>query len=185
MSDKRDCNSPNVFSPAFLDALRRREDEALAVTEAEARGPWKVVDLCADVASDSPPESTERWAVFRQWEKPGRHTPAGVFRYREHALLYAAALTLTARGANVSVGLTRDEDGQVVSEFAAESGLKTVGHTAWFAEDAVAGFRLLDGLLRNADALAWVMDAGGVTLAELVGDLLAAEYLAGKEGAEE
>ena len=38
--------------------------------------------------------------------------------------------------------------------------------------------------LRNPDALAFVLDAGGVTLAELVGDLLALEYLAGKEECE-
>ena len=82
------------------------------------------------------------------------------------------------------MGRTRDEAGQVVAEFSAAGGLNTVGHVAVFDQDAAAALRVLDALLRNADALASLLDAGGVTLAELAGSLLAAEYLAGHDGSE-
>ena len=85
----------------------------------------------------------------------------------------------------MSVGLTRDEAGQVVSEFNAATGLKTVGHLAVYHEDMVPAFHVLDAVLRNPDALAWLLDAGGVTLAELVGERLAADYLAGKDDGSE
>jgi len=116
--------------------------------------------------------------------RPGVHTPAGVFQYREHALLYAAALTVSARDSNLTVGQTRDDAGLVVGEFSAAGGLKTVGHVQVFDQDAAASLRVLEALLRNPDAFGSIVDAGGVTLAELVGDLLAAEYLAGKDGSQ-
>jgi len=122
--------------------------------------------------------------VLRTWERVGVHTPAGVFQYREHALLYAAALTVSARDSNLTVGQTRDDGGQVVAEFSAAGGLETVGHVQVFDQDAAASLRVLEALLRNPDAFGSIVDAGGVTLAELVGDLLAAEYLAGKDGSQ-
>jgi hypothetical protein len=169
---------PNAFTPEFLKTLEAREDAPLAALEAEMRGPWKVVQLPLATAGggdggnggdgddDSGPE---RWVVLRSWEVAGTDTPSGTFRFREYALLWAAALEVASRGSDLGVGITRDQHGQVVVEWLPEKGKRTVGHFTVWDQDVVAAMRVLGSLLRIPEALARVVDAGSAPVAELIG----------------
>jgi len=118
---------PNAFTPEFLEALEAREDAPLAALEAELRGPWKVVQLPlaaagggdgngGDGGGEKPDPDAERWVVLRSCEDPSQDEVSGTFRFREHALLWAAALEVASRGWDLGVGLRRDEHGQVIEE---------------------------------------------------------------------
>jgi hypothetical protein len=190
MANTNDCSSnpsqssptppPNAFTPEFLKALEAREDAPLAALEADSRGPWKVVQLPLAAAgggdggdgdgdgSGGNPEA-ERWVVLRSWEKPSTDTPAGTFRFREHALLWAAALEVASRGSDLGVGVRRDQHGQVVEEWLPEKGSRIVGHFPTWDQDVVAAARVLGSLLRIPEALARVVDAGSAPIAELIG----------------
>ena len=161
---------PNAFTPEFLQALEAREDAPLAALEAEMRGPWKVVELPVAVATggNSDPDA-ERWAVLRSWEDPSSDTPSGTFRFREHALLWAAALEVASRGSDLGVGIRCDEHGQVIEEWLPERGTRIVGHFATWDQDVVAAMRVLSSLLRIPEALARVVDAGSAPIAAIVG----------------
>jgi hypothetical protein len=169
---------PNAFTPEYLKALEAREDAPLAALEADSRGPWKVVQLPLAVAGggdgnggdggNGNPEA-ERWVVLRSWEKPSTDTPAGTFRFREHALLWAAALEVASRGSDLGIGVRRDQHGQVIQEWLPEKGTRIVGHFATWDQDVVAAMRVLSSLLRIPEALARVVDAGSAPIAELIG----------------
>ena len=184
-SSKSSFPPPNAFTPAFLQALEAREDAPLAALEAEMRGPWKVVQLPLAAAgggdggnggdgngsdgNGGPDRDAERWAVLRSWEDPSSDTPSGTFRFREHALLWAAALEVASRGSDLGVGTRRDEHGQVIEEWLPERGTRIVGHFATWDQDVVAAMRVLSSLLRVPEALARVVDAGSAPIAEIVG----------------
>jgi hypothetical protein len=174
---------PNAFTPEFLKALEAREDAPLAALEADSRGPWKVVQLPLATAGggggnnggnggdgdgDGNPEA-ERWIVLRSWEKPSTDSPAGTFRFREHALLWAAALEVASRGSDLGIGVRRDSHGQVIEEWLPEKGTRIVGHFPVWDQDVVAAMRVLSSLLRIPEALARVVDAGSAPVAELIG----------------
>jgi len=174
---------PNAFTPEFLKALEAREDAPLAALEAESRGPWKVIQLPlvsagggddgnggdGDGGDGKGGPDAERWVVLRSWEKPSTDTPAGTFRFREHALLWAAALEVASRGWDLGVGIRRDQHGQVIEEWLPEKGSRTVGHFPTWDQDVVAAMRVLSSLLRIPEALARVVDAGSAPVAELIG----------------
>jgi len=170
----------NAFRPEYLDRLVEREEATVAGTEAETRGPWKVVQAPPaggggeGGGGNRDGKDEERWLVLRAWEKPEEVEPHASAHYREHALLWAAAVEIASRGSNLGVGLTRDEKGLVISEWSPETGLQTRGHIRVWDEDAAAAFRFLDALLRSPEALARVVDAGGSALVELLGQRLAA-----------
>jgi len=165
----------NAFRRAYLDRLVEREEATVAGTEAETRGPWKVLQLPPAGGGDDGGNSREpeRWVVLRAWEEPEEAEPHGTARYREHALLWAAALEVASRGSNLAVGQTRDEEGLVISEWSPATGLQTRGHVRVWDEDAAVVFRVLDGLLRCPEALARLVDAGGAAVVELLGQRLA------------
>jgi len=170
----------NAFRRVYLDRLVEREEATVAGTEAETRGPWKVLQLppAGSGGGDGSGGNTrgpERWVVLRAWEEPEEAEPNGTALYREHAQLWAAALEVASRGSNLAVGLTRDEEGLVISEWSPETGLQTRGHIRVWDEDAAIVFRVLDGLLRCPEALARLVDAGGSALVELLGRRLAVE----------
>jgi len=73
------------------------------------------------------------------------------------------------------VGLTRDAEGLVISEWSPATGLQTRGHIRIWDEDAAVVLRVLDGLLRCPEALARLVDAGGAAVVELLGRRLAVE----------
>ena len=186
MKDSHHCSSPspktapppaNAFRPEYLDKLVERDEATVAGTEAETRGPWQVLQ--------APPaggggggrrddREQERWLVLRAWEDPEHTEPHAKTLYREHALLWAAALEIASRGSNVAVGMTRDEEGLALTEWSAESGPQTRGHIRVWDEDVAAAFRFLDALLRCPEALARVVDAAGSAAVELLGQRLAA-----------
>jgi len=177
---------PNAFTPEFLKALEAREDAPLAALEAESRGPWKVVQLPlatagggdggnGDDGPGDPDPDAERWAVLRSWEDPSKDEPSATCRFREHALLWAAALEVASRGSDLGVGLRRDEHGQVIEEWLPEQGTRIVGHFATWDQDAVAAMRVLSSLVRIPEALARVVDAGSAPIAELIGRRLVSE----------
>jgi hypothetical protein len=172
---------PNAFTPEFLKALEAREDAPLAALEADSRGPWKVVQLPLAAAGGGGggnggdgdgrggnPDA-ECWMVLRSWEKPSTDTPAGTFRFREHALLWAAALEVASRGSDLGIGVRRDAHGQVIEEWLPEKGTRIVGHFPVWDQDVVAAMRVLSSLLRIPEALARVVDAGSAPVAELIG----------------
>ena len=101
--------TPNAFTPEFLKKLFDREDAPLAALEAEMRGPWKVVDLPIE-GKVSYSFDTDRWGVLRAWEDPEVDAPAGTFRFREVALIYAAALAVASRGASLTIDPNPDPD---------------------------------------------------------------------------
>ena len=177
MADKKDCSPvpdsvpTNAFHPEFLKALQVREDSPLAAIEAETRGPWQVIELPPGSGND--PEA-ERWIVLRSWEKPEEVEPCGTFRYREHALLWAAALEVAARRGTLNIGLERDDEGHVVEQWTVEQGCRTIGHLTLWDEPLTAALDVLEALLRCPDALARVLDAGGPYIAELLGRRLMA-----------
>jgi hypothetical protein len=171
---------PNAFTPEFLKALEAREDVPLAALEAESRGPWKVVQVPlaaagggsggnGDGGDGKGDPDAERWMVLRSWEVPTKDTPNGTFRFREYALLWAAALEVASRGSDLGVGIRRDEHGQVIEEWLPEKGSRIVGHFPTWDQDVVAAMRVLSSLLRIPEALARVVDAGSAPIAELIG----------------
>jgi len=192
MENTNNCSSnpstppPNAFTPEFLKALEAREDAPLAALEAELRGPWQVVQLPlaaagggsggdGDGGDGKGGPDAERWAVLRSWEKSSTDTPGATFRFREHALLWAAALEVASRGSDLGVGIRRDQHGQVVEEWLPEKGTRIVGHFATWDQDVVAAMRVLGSLLRTPEALARVVDAGSAPIAELIGRRLVDE----------
>jgi hypothetical protein len=174
---------PNAFTPEFLKALEAREDAPLAALEADSRGPWKVVQLPLAAAGGGGgnrgggggDSDAERWVVLRSWEVAGTDTPSGIFRFREYALLWAAALEVASRGSDLGIGVRRDPHGQVIEEWLPEKGKRTVGHFAVWDQDVVAAMRVLGSLLRIPEALARVVDAGSAPVAELIGRRLVGE----------
>jgi hypothetical protein len=74
-------SSRNAFSPSFLHRIGER-DEPPTAGEADAAGPWRVLELPG-----------RGFGLFRIGETPARgHRPAAVFRQRWLALLAAAVL---------------------------------------------------------------------------------------------
>jgi len=174
-------SAPNAFRPEFLRKLIEREDASVAGVEAERRGPWQVLELPAagggdgDGGDGDADPNQERWAVLGTWENPETAEPTARFLYREHALLWAAALEVASRGSNLGVGLTRDSQGQVITEWNAETGTRHLGHAKVWDEDVAAAVRVLEALLRIPEALARVVDAGGAPIVELLGRRLVSE----------
>jgi len=180
MADKKDCSPvpANAFNPEYLETLEAREDSPLAAIEAETHGPWQVVELPLSAGGNGgggrPDHEPERWVVLREWEKPGEVKPSGTFLYRGHALLWAASLEVAARRGNLNVGLERDEEGHLVDQWTADQGCCTIGHLTVWDEALASALQVLETLLRCPDALARVVDAGGPTIAELLGRRLMA-----------
>jgi len=112
--------------------------------------------------------------VVRAWEKPGEVKPSGKFLYREHALLWAAALEVAARRGALNAGLERDEEGHLVDQWTDDQGCREIGHLTVWDEALSAAFQVLEALLRCPDAFARVVDAGGPYIAELLGRRLMA-----------
>jgi hypothetical protein len=178
--------TPNAFTPEFLEKLHEREDAPLAALEAEMRGPWKVVEIPAQGA-DAHTFAVDRWAVVRAWEDPQDDPPAGTFRFREIALIYAAALAVASRGAVLSVRDARDdEEGGgssggvagarrlVVVQWTPDGKEQVVGHIPIWDEDVIAALRNVEALLRSSEALAQLLEAGSGPIAELLGRRLMA-----------
>jgi hypothetical protein len=201
METKRDCNSrspspsrdealkktPNAFKPEFLNKLHEREDAPLAALEAEMRGPWKVVEIPAQGAA-AHTFAVDRWAVVRAWEEPQVDPPAGTFRFREIALIYAAALAVASRGAVLSVRDARDDEEEgggssgdaagarrlVVVQWTPDGKEQVVGHIPIWDDDVIAALRNVEALLHSSEALAQLLEAGCGPIAELVGRRLMA-----------
>src|ERR1700750_1530630 len=90
MSSYDHCSpsSQNAFSPTFLQRAGER-DEPPTAGEADAAGPWRVLELPG-----------EGFGLFRSGETLARgHRPAATFRQRWRALLAAAVLPGTGRDA--------------------------------------------------------------------------------------
>jgi hypothetical protein len=184
--DEAQEKTPNAFTPEFLEKLHEREDAPLAALEAEMRGPWKVVEIPAQGA-DAHTFAVDRWAVVRAWEDPKVDPPAGTFRFREIALIYAAALAVASRGAVLSVRDARDdEEGGgstggaagarrlVVVQWTPDGKEQVVGHIPIWDEDVIAALRNVEALLRSSEALAQLLEAGCGPVAELLGRRLMA-----------
>jgi hypothetical protein len=189
MATNENCTSnppsPNAFKPEFLQKLHEREDAPLAALEAEMRGPWKVVGIPIE-GVDRSSLDVERWAVIRAWEDPKVDPPAGTFRFREIALIYAAALAVASRGAVLSVRDARDdEEGGggsgaagtrrlVVVQWTPDGKEQVVGHIPIWDDDVIAALRNVEALLQSSEALAQLLEAGCGPVAELVGRRLMA-----------
>jgi hypothetical protein len=187
--DEAPETTPNAFTPEFLEKLHEREDAPLAALEAEMRGPWKVVEIPVERVDRSSLDA-ERWAVVRAWEDPKVDPPAGTFRFREVALMYAAAVAVASRGAVLSVRDARDdEEGGgsgggaggaagarrlVVVQWTPDGREQVVGHIPLWDDDVIAALRNVEALLRSSEALAQLLEAGCGPVAELLGRRLMA-----------
>ena len=75
----------NAFRRAYLDRLVEREEATVAGTEAETRGPWKVLQLPpaggggrgGDRDDGGNARDPERWVVLRAWEEAAEAEPHG------------------------------------------------------------------------------------------------------------
>jgi hypothetical protein len=168
----------NAFDPEFLRERQAREDEPLAASEAESRGPWIVVETKPPTPGSGrgSAASRERYEVYRAWEDPETDPPTASFRFREQAFLYAAALEVGARGSVLTLGREpREGGGYDVVQWDIQGHPEVVGHVAVYDEEVFPTFQKLETLLRAIEPLAQVLEAAGGVILELLGRRLMVE----------
>ena len=170
MRSPSDSSSPskpslaNVFSPAFLAAIRERE-EVLTAAEAEFSGPWR----CEPVKGR--PGAV---AVLREWESAeGRDLPEAVMWHSETALLLATILPAMGREPLFHLSEESGAEGFAVRAVYGEQGSEVVGWLRRYEPEVVAALHLAEYLARTPAAMAAVLEASGWGAIEQVGTILA------------
>ena len=152
----------NAFSPAYLSALRER-DETSGALEAELAGPWTVR------------EHGQRYHLFREWESFATgHQPFGTFATREDALLFLTALRMLAWP---PLFKGREAD-SVPADHRIEREGEDAGATRTFLPDLLLAANVLARLVRSAPDLANVLGLAGGTTQESTGEILGVAVLA-------
>ena len=149
---------PNAFSSTFLHRVARL-DEPPTAGEADAAGPWRVVELPG-----------RGFGLFRIGESVERgHRPAARFRQRWLALVAAAVLPGTGRDAAFRLQKDSGPEG-----FAVETGNggEPMGHLELFDERLIEALHVAEGLLRSPEALALLLEAAGQVALERAGAIL-------------
>ncbi len=151
-------SSRNAFSPSFLHRIGER-DEPPTAGEADAAGPWRVLELPG-----------RGFGLFRLGETPARgHRPAAVFRQRWLALLTAAVLPGTGRDAAFRLQKDSGPGGFPVE---AGNGGEVVGHLELFDQGLIEALHIAEGLLRSPETLAVLLEAAGQIALERAGAIL-------------
>jgi hypothetical protein len=148
----------NPLSPEFL-CLLATSDGSSTEAEAESFGPWAVV-----------PAGDGGWAVHRDWEAPGRPgdgpPPAGWFKHRRHALLYAAVLAPTFREPLFHLCEEPQPEGHALETVYGDGWVETVGWLTRYEPRVAEGMHLAEGLARSPQALASLLEAAGPAVLE-------------------
>jgi hypothetical protein len=145
MSDRRQTA---VFASDFLELLARREPVPLSTYEAAHAGPWRVE------------RRGEEYAVLRE----GDDEPEAVLRFRDTALLLAAALPVTGRGARywTSVEPAGGHRPAILLTIVGEQGPATVGRLGSRHEELLATLSTMEHLLCCSASLAFLIEAAPV-----------------------
>ncbi|HEX4495117.1 MAG TPA: hypothetical protein VIE43_05555 [Thermoanaerobaculia bacterium] len=149
---------PNAFSSSFLHRVAEL-DEPFTAGEADAAGPWRVVELPG-----------RGFGLFRHGESTARgHRPTALFRQRWLALLAAAVLPGTGRDAAFRLEKDSGPEG-----FAVETGNggEPMGFLELFDERLIEALHVAEGLLRSPEALALLLEAAGQVALERAGAIL-------------
>ena len=149
-------SSRNAFSPSFLHRIAER-DEPPTAGEADAAGPWHVVEVSGG------------FGVFREGESAERgFRPAAVFRERWLALVTAAVLPGTGRDGAFRLQKDAGPHGFAVKSPSGE----VVGHLELFDERLLDGLCCGESLLRLPQSLADLLEAAGQVALERAGTIL-------------
>jgi hypothetical protein len=151
-------SSHNAFSPFFLHRIGEN-DEPPTAGEADAAGPWRVLELPG-----------RGFGLFRIGESPERgHQPAARFGQCWLALLAAAVLPGTGRDTAFRLQKNSGPEGFTVET---GNGGKAVGHLTLFDERLIEALHVAEGLLRSPEALAALLEAAGQVALERAGAIL-------------
>ncbi len=158
---------PTIFSPAFLERLRER-DEVLTASEAEYAGPWK-----QEPAAGHPGAV----AVLRQWEDLDRGAaPEGLFWHEERARLFAILLPALEREPLFHLGNDEEREGFPLTAIYGEQGPQVAGWLKRCEPQLAEGLHLLECLVRSPAALAEILDTAGPGAVEQIGEILAVRW---------
>ncbi len=151
-----DCtrsSSRNAFSSSFLHRIGER-DEPPASGEADAAGPWRVLELPG-----------RGFGLFRL----GEDVPAAVFRERWLALLAQAVFPGTGRDFAYRLQKEAGPDGFGIKS---GNGGEVVGRLELFDERLIDALHVVDCLLRSPESLASLLEAAGQVALERAGAIL-------------
>jgi hypothetical protein len=148
-----------VFTSEFLELLARREPVPLSTYEATLAGPWTVE------------RRDEEYAVLRE----GDDEPEAVLRFRDTALLLAAALPVTGRGARywACVEPACGQGTAIILKTVGEQGPATVGKLGSRHEELLATLSTMEHLLCCPASLAFLIEAAPVEALSRAFELLA------------
>lgn len=148
---------PTVFTPAFLQRVRRLENPPSA-RQASLSGPW-------EVESVSSLEHGHQFVVSRRAEPFSQGGSVfGIFPSRDVALATAAALP----SVGAPMGLHLNGNGHRLGH-ALHDGPEFLGHLARAEERLLPRLHAVRCLLADPDALALVMEAAGPEALALLG----------------
>lgn len=148
---------PTVFTPAFLQRVRRLENPPSA-RQASLSGPW-------EVESVSSLEHGHQFVVSRRAEPFSQGGSVfGIFPSRDVALATAAALP----SVGAPMGLHLNGNGHRLGH-ALHDGAEFLGHLARAEERLLPRLHAVRCLLADPDALALVMEAAGPEALALLG----------------
>lgn len=143
----------NAFRSSFLDRLLERDDEETGGEDPERVGDWQVREIAG------------RYALMRDWERPGIDTEACWFFAPEHALMAVAALAAAVRGPLFSYG-PETAEGRFPILLADGGATRVVGENRLFDSDFLESLQGLENTRRNPRSLAYLMEgASGPTIA--------------------
>jgi hypothetical protein len=168
-SSPRVSSPPNAFSPEFL-ARVEEHPEPLTAGEADLAGPWKLEPV---------PGFPGMVAVLRAWESlAAGDLPMAVLVQEESAALYAALLPLYGREPLFHQSGDGASGGPLPGSYPfggifGGEGFQVRGWQRIYQPELVAGFHLLESLVRSPPALAEVLLAAGGGAIAQVGRILA------------
>ena len=138
----RNQAQPNVFDPAYLDQLARRDFDSLTLAEAASAGPWHVR------------RAGDRWTVTQD----PVDEPFAALEFRETAYALAAVLPILGRERLYLLG-QHEGPGWELRTIAGDRGLTSVGHLGQVDEDVPRRLDTVEYLLRMPASLAHLLAA--------------------------
>jgi hypothetical protein len=154
----------NLFSPAFLEILRER-DEVLTASEAEFSGSWKC---------EPAPGRPGAVAVLREWESVDlEDAPEAVVLHDETALLLTIVLPAIEREPLFHLADEETPEGYAISSVFGQQGTQITGWLRQYKPEVVQALHIVDCIERSPAALAALLEAAGCTAIEQAGQILA------------